>query len=110
MELGLSGRTVLVTAAGRGIGRAIARDFARERARVAGASLTRDAVDSLMAEMGGEAAGHFGCALDLEIEGAAPDLYARVMDKFGGLEILVNNLGSTLDITDPFCPVPDWRR
>src|SRR5262245_59104817 len=101
MELGLAGRSVLVTAAGRGIGRAIARDFARERARVAVVSRTRADIDSLLAEMGGGAAGHFGCALDLEAEGAAADVYCRVTDNLGGLEILVNNLGSTLDITDP---------
>jgi 3-oxoacyl-[acyl-carrier protein] reductase len=110
MDLGLKGRTVLVTGAGRGIGRAIALDFAGEGARVAVVSRTQGDVESLLDEMGGESAGHFGCALDLESEGSSILLHARVTERFGHLEILVNNLGSTLDITDPLCPVSDWRR
>ena len=110
MDLGLKGKTVLVTAAGRGIGRSIALDFAREGARVAIVSRTQTDIDSLLDEMGGEPAGHFGCALDLEAEGNAQVLFDRVCTAFGVLDVLVNNLGSTLDITDPYCPVSDWRR
>jgi 3-oxoacyl-[acyl-carrier protein] reductase len=29
---------------------------------------------------------------------------------FGPIDILVHNLGGTLDIRDPFCPLGDWRR
>jgi 3-oxoacyl-[acyl-carrier protein] reductase len=110
MDLGLKGRTVLVTAAGRGIGRSIAIDFAREGARVAVVSRTRGDIASLMQEMGGEENGHFGCALDLEAEGCAPILFDAVCREFGHVDVLFNNLGSTLDITDPYCPISDWRR
>lgn len=110
MELGLEERTVLVTAAGRGIGRSIALAFAEEQARVAVVSRTQADIDSLMQEMGGVEAGHYGCAMDLEVEGNAELLFERVCNQLGSLDILVNNLGSTLDITDPFCPISDWRR
>lgn len=110
MDLGLKDRTVLVTAAGRGIGRSVARDFAAEGAKVAVVSRTQGDIDSLLQDMGGETAGHFGCSLDLETEGSADKLFELVTRHLGRIDVLVNNLGSTLDITDPYCPISDWRR
>jgi NAD(P)-dependent dehydrogenase (short-subunit alcohol dehydrogenase family) len=110
MELGLKNRTVLVTAAGRGIGRSIALAFAKEQARVAVVSRTQPDIDSLMREIGGESAGHFGVMMDLEDEDSAKIIVDLVSKKLGAIEILVNNLGSTLDITNPYCTISDWRR
>lgn len=110
MELGLKGRTVLVTAAGRGIGRSIALNFSREGAHVAVVSRTKADIDSLLEEMGGESSGHFGCVMDLVAEGNSEVLFDLVAKNLGCVDVLVNNLGSTLDITDPYCSISDWRR
>ncbi len=47
---------------------------------------------------------------DLAEDGAPQKVMNEIFDKFGKPDILVNNLGSTLDITDPLCPLSDWRR
>lgn len=111
MDLMISGRRALVTGAGRGLGRAIAQCLAREGARVAAVSRTRADVDSLVAGLGGAAAGHLAVAMDLVPEGAPAQLvHALDSAGFGPVDIVVHNMGGTLDVTDPFCPVEDWRR
>lgn len=110
MNLGIEGKRALVTGAGRGIGRAIALSLAREGAKVSVFSRTLPEIESLVEEMGGRIEGHYGEAIDLVPEGAPQLLAKKIEENFGPLDIIVHNLGGTLDITDPFCSVEDWRR
>ena len=59
--------------------------------------------------MGGTAAGHLGIALDLMSDGA-PSKLMRRLEHFGLLDIAVHNVGGTLNTTDPFCSVAEWRK
>ena len=111
MNLMIDGRFALVTGAGRGIGRAIAQCLAREGVRVAAVSRTQADLDSLMEAMGGTGTGHLAVTLDLAPDGAPEKLLAELEQAgFGPIDIAVHNMGGTLDISDPFCPITDWRR
>lgn len=111
MKLGLKGKQALVTGSGRGIGRSISLCLAREGARVAIASRTASDIDALLDEMGGAAGGHYGISMDLMPEGAPSKLVDNLkMANFGPIDIIVHNLGGTLDITDLFCSIDDWQR
>jgi 3-oxoacyl-[acyl-carrier protein] reductase len=101
----------LVTGAGRGIGRSIALSLADEGARVAVVSRTASDVESLVQAMGGAAAGHYGVSMDLVPEGA-PGRLVEVLEAagFAPIDIVVHNLGGTLDINDPMAPVAEWRK
>ena len=83
----------LVTGAGRGIGRAIALALAREGADVAVVSRTAAELDSLVDEI--EALGGRGLAFagDLRDASVCQAAVAAAVDRFGGLQILVNNAG-----------------
>jgi len=110
MDLGIKGKTALVTGAGRGIGRSIAICLAREGARVAVVSRTESDVNELIETMGGVSRGHYGVAMDLMPDEAAGDLIKNLNSNFGDPQIIVHNLGGTLGVTDPFCSRDDWRR
>jgi 3-oxoacyl-[acyl-carrier protein] reductase len=88
----LAGRVVLVTGASSGIGAAVARGFAACGARVvvhyhAG----EEAARSLADEIG---AGALVEAADLSRPGEAPRLVARVAERAGRLDVVVNNAGA----------------
>lgn len=85
MDLGLRGRTALVTSATRGIGLAIVRRLAEEGARVVVAARTGADVERVAAEVGGA-----GVAIDLTSEEGCR---AAVEACGSGPDVLVNGLG-----------------
>lgn len=110
MELGISGKRALVTGAGRGLGESIAIKLAKEGARVAVVSRTRSDLSELLKKMGGREKGHYMIACDLTAAGAPEKVVTELKGNFGAPDILVNNLGGTLDITDPLCSIDDWQK
>lgn len=100
------GRAVIVTGAGRGLGRAHALAFAAEGAKVVvndlgvgldgtggGAGPAQRVVDEIRAA-GGEAVAHGG---DIATAAGAESLVATALDAFGRLDTLVNNAGFLRD-------------
>lgn len=110
MDLGIKNKRALVTAASRGIGESIAVNLAKEGARVAIVARTKEDLENVMKRMGGEAEGHCMLLEDLTEEGIPEKVINELQKKYGMPDILVNNLGDTLGITDPFCSLLDWRK
>jgi NAD(P)-dependent dehydrogenase (short-subunit alcohol dehydrogenase family) len=86
----LSGKVVVVTGGGRGIGQALARALAREGSRVAIADLDAAAAESAAAELGGDA---IGLPLDVTDLAAFTACLDEVERRLGPLDVLVNNAG-----------------
>ncbi|MEX3105657.1 SDR family NAD(P)-dependent oxidoreductase [Streptomyces sp. ST1015] len=107
-----SGRTVLITGAGSGIGRTLALAFAAEGANVVAAGRTRSALDetvALVAQAGGG-----GIAIAQAADVTDPDsidaLVGTAVERFGSLDVAVNNAGiiragQPIADTDP----ADWH-
>lgn len=93
----LEGKVAIVSGSGRGIGKAIALKFASEGARVVVNDLDPDACAAAVAEVvaaGGQAVGCPGSVT----EAGFPDRFVKTaLDRFGGLDIIVNNAGYTWD-------------
>ena len=90
MDLGIEGRTALVMAASRGIGRGIAAALAREGARVAITSRSEEALGAAADEIQGEVRSFTADTGDLERLRALP---GEVAGALGPVEILVANTG-----------------
>jgi 2-hydroxycyclohexanecarboxyl-CoA dehydrogenase len=97
METGLAGRAVIVTGGNANIGRGIALAFAAEHARVA--IVGRDEVqgrrvcDQLL-ERGAKDA--LWCAADVTQRARVDAMVAAVHERFGAVDVLVNNVGGNV--------------
>jgi 3-oxoacyl-[acyl-carrier protein] reductase len=94
----LSGKVALVTGASRGIGRAVAMELADRGATVvANYAGSQQAAEQLVAaiEAGGGAA--FACKADVSDAGECSGLVDRVVERYGRIDVLVNNAGITRD-------------
>lgn len=87
-------KTVIVTGSARGIGRTIAEYFARHNANVVISDIDQEAVDKVAAEIGSKALGIKADVLNLE---EVENLFAKTVEKFGSIDIVVNNAGVTRD-------------
>ena len=96
MELGIAGRTALVTGASAGIGRGIAAALAREGVRLAIVARRRDRLEALERETGGKQV-----VIECDfLREDAPEIIARkALEGLGSVEILVNNAGGSRRFT-----------
>jgi 3-oxoacyl-[acyl-carrier protein] reductase len=104
----LQGRIVLVTGASQGIGRACALELARAGAAVALAARNEAKLAEVVAEIeaaGGQAAAF---ALDVASEESIKAGAKAVLERFGKVEILVNNAGIARDGLMMAMKRPDW--
>ncbi len=110
MDLMLAEKVAMISGASRGIGFQVAKDLVGEGCHVAisarGEEDVSRAVDALNALGGGRAAGFVG---DVTQEGAPEAFLRETLAAFGGVDVLVNNVGGSnpkafLDITDA-----EWR-
>ena len=109
----LTGRTVIITGGGKGIGKVYSQEFAKAGARVVAADIdaaaARAVADALAAQ------GHEALALETDIasEESTKSMAEAVLERFGSIDVLINNASlmsvlarrSWLEI-----PVDEWDR
>ena len=110
MDLGIKNKRALVTGGAVGIGQSIAMELAKEGAKVIVTSRRESDLKKTIEILGGSQAGHHYITCNITDEGAPESLIKEIHRDFGEIDIVVNNVGDTLKITDPYCPINDWRK
>ncbi|QQK79106.1 3-ketoacyl-ACP reductase [Salicibibacter cibi] len=105
----ITGKTALITGAGRGIGRALAHAFAREGVHVALMGRTRANVENVEKELETYDVKVLSVQADVSDVGMVKDAVQSVKDTLGKIDILINNAGigrygRFLDLSED-----DWR-
>ena len=110
MQLDMSGRVVVVTGAARGIGRTIAEAFVAERAVVVGLDVSAGTLAWLDEAL--DAAGLDGAALACDVTDGERTraVVAEVVERFGRVDVLVNNAGINVEGTLEDLSDADWDR
>lgn len=86
-------KVVVITGAGAGIGRATARLFASQGAKVVVTDIDGDSVRETAKEIEGTGGHALALQHDVASEGAWIETLAETADRFGGIDVLVNNAG-----------------
>jgi 2-hydroxycyclohexanecarboxyl-CoA dehydrogenase len=110
MDLDLAGKTVIVTGGGSNIGRAIVLAFAREKSRVVIADIDETQGEKVAKEadsLGGKA---ISVKTDVTGYDSVTDMVQRTIEEFGKPDVLVNNVGWTLDRLFIEKPRPEWEK
>jgi len=102
MELGLSDKVAIVTGASRGIGRAIAEELARERAKLVLVARSEPLLAALADAVEVDA---LAIPIDLRETSSARAVVDATIERFGRIDVLVNDAGATkrgdfLELTD----------
>jgi 3-oxoacyl-[acyl-carrier protein] reductase len=111
VDLGLNGKVALVEAASKGLGKASALALAREGARVAICSRTAADLEAAAEEIRRETSAEvLAVPADLASAEGIHDVVAATVERYGGVDVLVNNSGGPppgrfADVTDE-----DWRQ
>ena len=108
MDLGIKDRLALVTGASRGIGQALAKELVSEGARVIMVARSADALEAVRRQTTTPDR-HCVAAVDLMADRGVQKL-ADIIGKLGNLDIIVHNLGGSLQIQQVFAPTDDWKK
>ena len=94
MDLGLAGKVALVTGSSRGIGRGIAARLVDEGADVVFCARGDEALDEAVRAATGPGRAH-GVVADVTLPDGAAAVVDAAVEVFGGLDIVVNNVGGS---------------
>jgi 3-oxoacyl-[acyl-carrier protein] reductase len=109
----LSGRAVVITGGGKGIGKVYAQEFAAAGARVLAADIDGAAAKAVAEEIAARGHEAVGIATDIASEDSTKAMAQTALDRFGAIDVLINNASlmsvlarrSWVEI-----PVEEWDR
>jgi citronellol/citronellal dehydrogenase len=101
-----AGKVALVTGGGSGIGRAVARELARSGAKVAICGRRPEPLDAVQAELGDDC---LAVPTDVREPEQVAELVERTLERFGRIDVLVNNAGGQFLAPAEEISLKGWR-
>src|SRR5262245_36035033 len=109
----LTGRSVIITGGGKGIGKVYAQEFAKAGARVVAADIDGAAAKSVAEALAAQGFETIGLATDIASEDSTKAMAQAALERFGAIDVLINNASlmsvlprrSWLEI-----PIEEWDR
>jgi 3-oxoacyl-[acyl-carrier protein] reductase len=108
-----TGRSVLITGGGKGLGKTYAVEFAKVGAHVVAADIDAEAAEAVASSLRGSGLSALGLGVDVADEDSTKAMAKAALDRFGAIDVLINNASlmsvlprrSWLEI-----PVDEWDR
>ncbi len=109
MDISLQGRVCVITGASKGLGLAMSKAFAEAGGKVALLARGQEALDAAVAGIGKVAGEAVGFSCDVTRADAIEQTHAAILKRFGPVDVLVNNAGSSA--RGPFAKISDaeWQ-
>jgi 3-oxoacyl-[acyl-carrier protein] reductase len=98
-------KTAVVTGSARGIGKVIAEELAKAGANIVISDLDEAAIGQVVSELGPKA---FGVKANVTVAADIDNLFEKILEKFGRVDIVVNNAGITRDTLLIRMSEQDW--
>ncbi len=110
--LDFNGQVIIVTGSGspKGIGKTIAKTFAKQGGTVIIADMNTEGVKNTVAEIESEGGKAFGIELNVTDKESVDNMVKTVMDKYGRIDVLVNNAGISQKVTVEDMTLDDMKR
>jgi len=106
----LDGKVVIITGAGRGVGRAISLRFAADGAKVVLAARSEKELNRVAAEIVNKDGIAIAVPTDVTVETQVRDMVARTESELGPVDILVNNAGVMILRPIVETTLDEWHR
>lgn len=112
MELGLKGKSVIVTGGASNIGRAIVLAFAQEGSRITIADIDEPQAHKVAREVAAKGTGATALVVKADVTDYAQveAMVQRVLREYGAVDVLVNNVGWTIDRLFLEKPREEWEK
>lgn len=110
--LDFNGQVVVVTGSGspKGIGKTIAKTFARQGAQLIITDMNAQGVKDVVEEIQAEGGKAYGIVSNITDEKSVQDMVDEIVEKFGRLDVLVNNAGISQKVTVEDMTLDDMKR